>query len=162
MSKNSKKELDIFTESNLTSLKSVALAASLGRTFILELQVTNSGHHKYVPLKNPTPERIESALNWISEHGNNFGNYVGDEDEKKGLFILQQEAPDHRFWESLIARSAGKPTNEVKVSQEVRIIEDLAEKAAEKNKNRRNEEFKDLVNSGQAIPSSLLFGEDED
>lgn len=161
--KDTKRNLDSFTEENLSALKSVALAASLGRTYILELTTTANGRHKYVPLKDPTPERIEEALDWIAEHGNEFGQYVEDEDgNQSGLFILQQEKPDHRFWESLIARSAGKPTKEVKVSQEVRLIEELAEKAAEKNKKKKNNRFKDMANAAGAIPSSLLFEEDDE
>ena len=93
---------------HLPHLTAAALASAMGSTYILKLTLTDTGRVKYVPVE--TLEEVLQAIDWIAEHGNKF-EAMGE----KGFFVIQQKAPDAKFWDALINRHLGKIPEEAKV-----------------------------------------------
>lgn len=110
-----KGEWDKFADDSFPVLKASALAELKGGLYVLKLvpvlnkdgEVTRM-KYETVPFSNK--EEIEKALNWIMENGNTM---------EEPYFLLSQRAPNHRFFESILARRIGKPTDEVKVETTV-------------------------------------------
>lgn len=115
-----KSEWDKFADSSFSILKASALSELKGGLYVLKLvPVMNKEGEvirmKYEAISFENKIEIESALEWIME---NKGE--GEESEMdEPYFMISQRPPNHRFFESILARRIGKPTDEVKVETTV-------------------------------------------
>lgn len=112
-----KQALDDFSAGVFPIIKATALAELIGGLYIMELvPITNKQGEvvgtKYEKIPHDNTDKIEKAVNYILANGNNL-------EPESSYFILSQREPSHKFWESLVARWAGKPVEEVKVEQSV-------------------------------------------
>jgi len=135
-----KKEFDAFVEQALPIAKVVALSELIGGNFLMKKEFKLNGKgdivsEKYVQIPWENTEEIIAATNAIL---NNESNELGDD-----YFLLSQRAPSHRFWESLLARTIGKPIEQMKVEQNVNMYAETVENARKRLK------------SGNAIQSSV-------
>lgn len=127
---------------HIPHLTAAALAAALGGTVVLKLQMSETGRMKYIPINDA--EEITQALEWIAAYGNNINGDDG------GFFILQQRPPDAKFWDALTNRHLGRIPEEAKIDLTHKL--DLAEvgRKAIAAPKQNEEKFKD------PIPSSWL------
>ena len=110
-------------------LTAAALAAALGGTMVLKLQMSDTGKMKYIPLGNE--EEILQALEWIAQFGNDS---MGD-GEGGGFFVLQQRPPDAKFWDALTTRHLGKIPDEAKKAESDKLnLAKVGKKALERSK----------------------------
>lgn len=113
-----KGDFDAFVEKALPAAKLVAFSELIGGNFLMkkEYKLNNQGDivsEKYVIIPWSNEEEILKALNSLL---NNEQNELGDD-----YYILSQRSPSHRFWESLLARTIGKPVEQLKVEQNVNM-----------------------------------------
>ncbi len=126
----------------LPHLTAAALASALGGTMLLKVQTTPEGKIKYLPVYET--EEILQGLEWISTFGNKF--QAGD-----GFFILQQRAPDAKFWDMLATRHLGKiPDEKVDLTKKLNLA-DIARKAIPIS---QQKEIKGLELIKEPVPSS--------
>lgn len=112
-----KQALDDFSSVVFPIIKATALSELTGGLYVMELvpikdrkgEVIDT---KYVKIPHDDTEKIEEAVNYILANGNNL-------EADSPYFILGQREPSHKFWESLVARWAGKPVEEVKIEQSI-------------------------------------------
>ena len=115
-----KGEWDKFADSSFSILKASALAELRGGLYVLKLVPVLNKEGEVVRMKYETISwenrvEIENALEWIMD---NKGE--GEESEmNEPYFMISQRPPNHRFFESILARRIGKPTDEVKVETTV-------------------------------------------
>lgn len=110
-----KGEWDKFADDSFPILKTSALTELKGGLYILKLVPVLNKEGEVVRMKYETipfsnKDEIENALNWIMENGNKMN---------EPYFIISQRQPNHKFFESILARRIGKPTDEVKVETTV-------------------------------------------
>jgi hypothetical protein len=112
---------------HLPNLTAAALASALGSTYILKLTTTETGRMKYLPVEGT--EEVLQAIDWIAEYGNKFGT---KDEEGGGFFIIQQKAPDAKFWDALINRHLGKIPEEAKLDLTYKLdLTKIGRKAAD-------------------------------
>lgn len=110
---------------NIPHLTAAALAAAVGSTVVLKMKMGANGKMKYIPCNNT--EEIIQALEWIAEYGNDFSDR-----KDGGFYIIQQKAPDSKFWDALTNRHLGKIPDEAKIDISQKIdLAAIGRKAAE-------------------------------
>lgn len=126
-----KSDFDSFVEKVLPQAKLVAYSELVGGNYLMKLeQKFNAAgdvvSEKYVNIEWDNKEELTNALNSLLENKN---NEVGDE-----YLIISQRPPSHRFWESLMARTIGKPIDQMKVEQNVNMYAETVANAKKKIK----------------------------
>jgi len=121
-----KADFDSFVEQVLPQAKLVAYSELVGGNYLMKLEqkFNTAGDvvsEKYVQIPWENAEEVTSALNKLLEAK---GNEVGDE-----FIIISQRAPSHRFWESMMARTIGKPIDQMKVEQNVNMYSETVANA---------------------------------
>jgi hypothetical protein len=137
-----KAEFDSFVEKVLPQAKLVALSELIGGNYLMkkEYKLNNHGDivsEKYVVIPWDNETEVTLALNYLLDPANNPGG-IGDD-----YYVVSQRAPSHRFWESLLARTIGKPIEQMKVEQNVNMYSETVEAA------------KRRVKEGGAVPTSV-------
>jgi hypothetical protein len=127
-----KSDFDSFVEKVLPQAKLVAYSELVGGNYLMKLeQKFNAAgdvvSEKYVNIPWDNVEEVTNALNSLLEGKNNG---VGDE-----FIIISQRPPSHRFWESMMARTIGKPIDQMKVEQNVNMYSETVEAAKQRTKN---------------------------
>lgn len=128
-----KKDFDAFVERALPSAKLVALSELIGGNYLMrkEFKLNSQGDitsEKYVVIPWEDSEEILKATNALL---NNESNDLGDD-----YFLLSQRPPSHRFWESLLARTIGKPIEQLKVEQNVNMYSETVANAKKRLQSR--------------------------
>ena len=126
-----KADFDSFVEKVLPQAKLVAYSELVGGNYLMKLEQKFNAQgdvvsEKYVHISWENLEEITNALNSLLE---NKSNNLGDE-----YLILSQRAPSHRFWESLLSRTIGKPIEQMKVEQNVNMYAETVANAKKKIK----------------------------
>jgi len=126
-----KSDFDSFVEKVLPQAKLVAYSELVGGNYLMKLEqkFNEAGDvvsEKYVNIPWDNLEEITNALNHLLE---NVNNGVSDE-----YLIISQRPPSHRFWESLMARTIGKPIEQMKVEQNVNMYAETVANAKKKIK----------------------------
>lgn len=126
-----KSDFDSFVEKVLPQAKLVAYSELVGGNYLMKLEqkFNTAGDvvsEKYVHIPWDNLVEITAALNSLLE---NERNNVGDE-----FLIISQRPPSHRFWESLMARTIGKPIDQMKVEQNVNMYAETVANAKKKIK----------------------------
>lgn len=135
-----KADFDSFVEQVLPQAKLVAYSELIGGNYLMKLeQKFNAAgdvvSEKYVNIPWDNEKEVTAALNALLGGQNNG---VGDD-----FIIISQRAPSHRFWESMMARTIGKPIDQMKVEQNVNMYSETVAAAKERAK------------EGGAIPTSV-------
>ncbi len=126
-----KSDFDSFVEKVLPQAKLVAYSELVGGNYLMKLEqkFNTAGDvvsEKYVNIPWDNLKEITDALNSLLDSERNG---VGDE-----YLIISQRAPSHRFWESLMARTIGKPIEQMKVEQNVNMYAETVANAKRKIK----------------------------
>jgi hypothetical protein len=135
-----KSDFDSFVEKVLPQAKLVAYSELIGGNYLMKLeQKFNAAgdvvSEKYVNIPWDNEAEVTNALNLLLE---GQSNGVGDD-----FIIISQRQPSHRFWESMMARTIGKPIDQMKVEQNVNMYSETVEAA------------KQRVKDGGAVPTSI-------
>jgi hypothetical protein len=138
-----KSDFDSFVEKILPQAKLVALSELVGGNFLMKKEYKLNTHgdivsEKYVMVPWENEEEVTRALNFLLDPENNPCE-LGDD-----YYIISQRAPSHRFWESLLARTIGKPIEQMKVEQNVNMYSETVANA--RNRMRSKESLKSDVN----------------
>ena len=128
-----KKEWDNFTYEVLPILKLTALSELKGGTYLMRLELIENKKgeiidKKYVPINWDDIEMITVAINWILENPDRMSE-IGSP-----FFMVSQRQPKHNFFESLLSRGIGKPTDELKIEHNVHTFSEAVERAKELRK----------------------------
>jgi len=123
-----KQDFDAFVEQALPTAKLVALSELQGGNYLLkkEYKLNSQGDivsEKYVPIPWENKEEILTAINHLLS---NETHELGDE-----YYMLSQRPPSHRFWESLLARTIGKPIEQVKSEVNINNYSETLQRAKE-------------------------------
>lgn len=126
-----KQEWDDFTYETLPILKLTALSELKGGNYLMKLKLIldKKGEivdKKYVPVDWESIEEVLLGINWILENKDKESE-VGDP-----FFYVSQRAPKHNFFESLLSRGIGKPTDEIKIEHNVHTFAEAVKRAKDK------------------------------
>lgn len=129
---------------HIPQLTASALAAAIGGTVVLKLQITEQGKMKYVAVQDT--EELIQAIDWFATYGNKFS--------QEGFVILQQRPPDSKFWDYLTTRHLGKVPDEQKKAGEGTL--NLAEIARKAIKTMQDDTKPSIEGVTGLIPSSWI------
>lgn len=126
-----KSEFDSFVEKVLPQAKLVALSELVGGNYLMkkEYKLNSQGditNEKYVVIPWENVEEVTTALNYLLD---STGSELGD-----NYYVVSQRAPSHRFWESLLSRTIGKPIEQMKVEQNVNMYAETVANARKRIK----------------------------
>lgn len=136
-----KSDFDSFVEKVLPQAKLVAYSELVGGNYLMkkEYKLNSQGDivsEKYVVIPWDNIEEIVKATNYLLN--NESSPDIGDD-----YYIISQRAPSHRFWESLLSRTIGKPIEQMKVEQNVNMYAETVANARKK------------IKSGQTLVSDI-------
>lgn len=126
-----KSDFDSFVEKVLPQAKLVALSELVGGNYLMkkEYKLNSQGditNEKYVLIPWEDVEEVTKALNYLLD---STGSELGD-----SYYVVSQRAPSHRFWESLLSRTIGKPIEQMKVEQNVNMYSETVANARKRIK----------------------------
>lgn len=135
-----KSEFDSFVEKVLPQAKLVALSELVGGNYLMKKEYKLNGqgdivNEKYIVIPWDNVEEVTKALNYLLD---STGSELGDD-----YYVVSQRAPSHRFWESLLSRTIGKPIEQMKVEQNVNMYSETVANARKR------------IKSGGAITSNV-------
>lgn len=137
-----KSDFDAFVEKVLPQAKIVAYSELIGGNYLMKKEYKLNGQgdiisEKYVVIPWTDVEEITKALNYLLNKEDGASD-LGDD-----YYMISQRAPSHRFWESLLARTIGKPIEQMKVEQNVNMYAETVANARKR------------IKDGEAVASDL-------
>jgi uncharacterized protein (UPF0264 family) len=132
--KSDKERIEKFVSLGMPRLLASAYAKAIGGVTVMGLVDVNvkNGKISYAPVPE---EKLVEAITYIQENGNNVllatapRSYDAEGGELPHYFVLVQQEPDMRAFESLVAHHVGRPTESIKVEQETKVLHLIAEQA---------------------------------
>lgn len=124
------------TEKYIKPLHRTAVTAALGSFAFFKCEIVGDTKLKYTRVTSD--EEIEAALAYVAEYGLHIPTVQSirslpkkvDEVPMLHYFVVEKVAPDHRYFESLTARSVGPISQKVEVEQTSKVLHVIAEEAS--------------------------------